>query len=169
MARSRVVDVDRGYARVLRTLQHLHGGGVYVGIRQEKGSEVEEGDDLNLAQIAAVNEFGSSDGHVPERSFLRSTVDENKERYFSQMVKDLGSTVDGDVMFSEQQVLKRMGLRAVADVQKKITELQDPPNAPSTIKRKGSSNPLIDTGRMRQSIDYEIRTGPQEDVVSEEG
>ncbi len=31
------------------------------------------------------------------------------------------------------------------------------PNAPSTVERKGSSSPLIDTGRMVQSVRYEIK------------
>ena len=43
---------------------------VLVGIRQ--GREAEDGQ--SLALIAAVNEFGH--GHIPERSFLRSTVEQ---------------------------------------------------------------------------------------------
>ena len=30
------------------------------------------------------------------------------------------------------------------------------PNAPNTIKQKGSSQPLIDTGRMRNSVSHKV-------------
>jgi len=41
-------------------------------------------------------------------------------------------------------------------VQEYMTNLKSPANAPSTIKRKGSANPLIDTGQQRQSVTYSI-------------
>jgi hypothetical protein len=41
------------------------------------------------------------------------------------------------------------------DVRKAIRDLDSPPNAESTIKAKGSSNPLIDTGQMINSIRWE--------------
>ena len=35
--------------------------------------------------------------------------------------------------------------------------------APSTIKRKGSAQPLVDTGALRQSITYIIRPKDKEE------
>ena len=42
-------------------------------------------------------------------------------------------------------------------IQESITEGAWEPNAPSTVAKKKSSKPLIDTGRMRQSVNYIIR------------
>ena len=42
-------------------------------------------------------------------------------------------------------------------IQRKIVDGTFEPNAPSTIRKKGSSRPLIDTGRMRQSVNFIIR------------
>ena len=42
-------------------------------------------------------------------------------------------------------------------VQKTIKEGSFVPNAPSTIRKKGSDKPLIDTGRLRQSVNYHIK------------
>lgn len=42
-------------------------------------------------------------------------------------------------------------------VQEKIESGSYEPNAPSTIRKKKSDKPLIDTGRMRQSVKYVIR------------
>ena len=49
-----------------------------------------------------------------------------------------------------------LGESAQADVQQKITDLREPPNAASTIAQKGSSNPLIDSRAMVQNV----RWGP---------
>ena len=126
---------------------------VVVGIRQEAGAQVVDGE-FTLAEIAAVNEYGSEDGHIPERSFLRSTYDEGRERYAGLAQQAVTDHVDGrrDI----RQGLERLGMVGVADVQERIRRGIPPANAPSTIARKGSDKPLIDTGRLRQSIDYVV-------------
>lgn len=158
MARSTVTDTDMGYAAMVREFKRLaNGKHVVIGIRGDKGAVKEEGAALSVVEYAAVNEFGSSDGRVPERPFMRSTFDENKAKYASELKKGVGSILDGSSTLDV--VLGRLGLRVQGDIQKKIAEGTGlpPPNAPLTIARKGSSHTLIDTGRMRQSIDFEVR------------
>lgn len=140
-----VEDVDLGMDRLIADLLGLGVAEVYVGVRS--------GPEGDLATIAAANEFGTSDGHVPERSFLRSTVDEKRGEYAEDLAKVVDDIIDGR---GARPGLSRIGVRAKADVQRKIRALRTPPNAASTVKQKGSSNPLIDTGRLRQSIDYEL-------------
>jgi len=50
-----------------------------------------------------------------------------------------------------EQELGKVGLLAQSQVRAKITAIKSPPNAQSTIDKKGSSNPLIDTGQMRHT------------------
>lgn len=156
---AKVQDIDRGYRRLLQEFGKLGESQVLVGIRSEAGGEVPEGSDLNLAQIAAVNEFGSVDppDRPPERSFLRSTMDNNAKAYADMVGDVVGKAIDGRQ--SLDKGLGLLGARAVGDVQQTMRNLDTPPNAPSTIARKGSDNPLIDTGRLRQSIDWEVRSG----------
>ena len=40
-----------------------------------------------------------------------------------------------------------------------ITEIKNPPNAAGTISAKGSANPLMDTGLMRQSVTWAVADG----------
>lgn len=91
---------------------------------------------------------------IPERSFLRSAFDEhNREwtRFANEMIpRVLAGALSVDALFD------RLGQRMVADVQAKIRSISSPPNAPITRENKGSSNPLIDSGRMRQSITYKV-------------
>lgn len=153
---SGVTDKDLGYKRTMQALAVLSGQGevprVMVGVR---GTAPPAEDGTPMVIIAATNEFGSSDGHVPERSFLRSTADENRERYALLIQRVVVRTLDGHDLATE---LGRVGAIAVGDVQKKISTGPFLVNAPSTIARKGKGKgPLIDTGRLRQSIDWEVR------------
>lgn len=154
-----VKDTDKGYRKAVRALRKASGTKhVVVGIRSAKGSEVAPGDDINLAGIAAVNEFGSEDGHVPERSFLRATFDAHKADYTKVVEDILPKILDGTSTVDKE--LGRLGLKVTGDVQKTIRAGVDPPNAPSTIKRKrGSTKPLVDTGRLIASVDHEVREG----------
>ena len=45
------------------------------------------------------------------------------------------------------------------EIQQSIRQLRTPPNSPLTIAMKGSSNPLINTGKLRNSVDFEIIKG----------
>lgn len=153
-----VTDKDLGYRDLMKRLGGMHSTQVLVGVRST-GHELAisdegiVGESLDLAEIAAINEFGSSDGHVPERSFLRATIDQHRAEYARELEVAVERMIDGA---PPALAYGRLGLRAVADVQARIRAHIPPPNAPSTIRRKGSSTPLIDTGRLIQSIDYTI-------------
>lgn len=148
---SKVTDTDTGYRRLMITLARFRGGGVFVGVPENAGTG--EGG-ATIAQIAAFNEFGTADGHVPERSFLRSTLIENRKKYETAFGRELGKLIDGKRKFRD--VLGAVGFLAERDVKRKIRSLREPANAASTIRQKGSSNPLIDTGRMRSAIRHVV-------------
>ena len=64
--------------------------------------------------------------------------------------------VDGKI--TGEAIADLIGLEAAADVVDKINAIQTPPNTDATILKKGSSNPLVDTGHLKQSIRHEVRT-----------
>ena len=51
-----------------------------------------------------------------------------------------------------EEVLKKTAVFMKGLVQETIKDGNFPANAPSTVKKKGSDKPLIDTGHMRQSV-----------------
>jgi len=57
------------------------------------------------------------------------------------------------------KLLNVLGLQVVGQIQQRITSLREPPNKPSTIRRKKTDNPLIDTGFLRSSTTFELRRG----------
>lgn len=110
------------------------------------------GDSSDLAVVAAANEFGTD--KIPERSFMRSTLRENTDKYNKGLQRGLEAVLDDKI--SAKQALDLVGIEVVKDVQAKIVELDSPANAEATIEKKGSSNPLVDTGRLLQSIKHEV-------------
>lgn len=152
-------DRDLGYHKVLDGLVRAQGTVTLVGIHEEEGAQEHPSDTAftgpTMAAIAASNEFGSEDGVVPERSYLRSTVDQHRERYADELQAAAEQVVDGKGDLQTGVAL--LGAIVEGDVKATITDLRDPPNAPATIERKGSSNPLIDTGHLRAVVRHEER------------
>jgi phage gpG-like protein len=125
----------------------------YVGVPASKNQRNDE-TGISNAEIAAAHEFGVP-GHIPERSFLRSTVEENKEKAAAFLAKNILETLltDGD----KTTPFALLGEKMAGEVKRKIQTGIDPALNPKTIERKGSSKPLIDTGQLLQSITYEVR------------
>lgn len=122
-----------------------------VRIGFQKGAATED-DGTDICDVAMWNELGTV--NIPSRPFLRNSVDENENKIKSFLKSKKNDIVNG---VSAEQILKEIGLFQKNLIQEKITEGDFTPNAPSTIKKKGSSKPLIDTGRMRQSVNYVIQ------------
>lgn len=114
-------------------------------------------DGTSLAMIAAVHEFGSADGRIPERSFLRPGINDNLERFRRLNFENLKRVAAGGMSLTN--ALGRLGEAGAAAVKLQITNGSYVSLKPATIKRKRSSKPLIDSGQLRQSITYRIAKG----------
>lgn len=135
--------------KLQKILKELADKEVRIGFQQGKATE-EDGTDV--CDIAAWNELGTV--NMPSRPFLRMSVDDNSDKINSFMSAQKRSIINGE---PADRILKKIGIFQKDLIQEKITEGSFAPNAPSTIKAKGSSKPLIDTGRMRQSVNFEIK------------
>lgn len=166
MAR-RVRDIDRGMRAAVRRVLRASRASVSIGVHGDSPSYVRgQSEPATGPQVAAFQEFGTLDMYgvseptrgragVPQRSYIRSTVDENLGLYRRIEANAVGRIVDGTM--EPKRAMGLIGEKVKADIQRKIVELDDPPNTEATIEAKGSSNPLIDTGQLRQSIQYKVR------------
>ena len=157
-----VTDTDKGYAELRRVLGKIRAERPYVvaGIRGQAGAQTYDSGDgkaISLVEVGAVHELGSRDGRIPERSFMRSTFDARRDDYERGFKRSLGRVVDGTADIDTE--LGRLGLVVAGDIQETIATLTDPPLAQVTIDRKGSSKPLIAEGRLKASVDSEVRRG----------
>lgn len=108
----------------------------------------------DLAYIAAVHEYGSRKKNIPERSFLRTAIDENRDKIFRLCVRMEKLATDGKM--NVEDVFKTLGIAIVDMVKKKISTITEPELKQKTIDRKHSSKPLIDTGQMRNSMQFKV-------------
>lgn len=155
MAKPRVIDRDLGFADVKRAMQESSAYSVKVGVLQSAGTyEDEHGKPVTVAQVAAWNEYGTSDGKVPSRPAFRLAADENRAKIAEAQSRLAQQVLDGKI--DTRTALGRLGLLVQGYVRKSIIDLRDPPNAPFTIKQKGSSNPLVDSGQLVQSVTWEV-------------
>ena len=138
---------------------------VVVGVTGKRGSAPHHGGQgETVVDIAAVHEFGSPAARIPERSFIRHTIDQKQDAYRTQILNAFRSTVlyaatKGAWRPETSVALKRFGLRVEGDIKKRIAEGIPPPLSPVTIAKKGSTKALIDTGQLRASIASELRKG----------
>lgn len=109
--------------------------------------ETENDDGAYVAHVAYAHEYGND---VPRRPFFSNAVTKG-EALFSDVFKEVlrrGGSIE--------QAFDQVGQVVSDAVKQSITELDTPPNSEETIARKGSSNPLIDTGHMRDSVTWQV-------------
>ena len=135
-----------------RLRQRLVGDNRVVNVGVPEGKREEDG--TPVAMIAAVHEFGSPSQGIPERPFLRVAVQRNRQKYVRLNRINLVKMLRGQA--TVEQALGQLGEMAKGDVQTEIRSGEFTPLKEATIKRKGSSRPLIDTGQMVQSIAWEL-------------
>lgn len=111
--------------------------------------------DLTNAELLAIHEFGAPRAGIPERAPVRTAFDQH-ERAWQALAAKLLKAVIAERLAPEQ-ALGLLGERAVADMRTTIRAGLPPPLQPATVRRKGSTTPLIDTGRLLQAIAWEIR------------
>lgn len=87
---------------------------------------------------------------IPERSFLRTGHDENVNRVITQTERAIGQILTGKM--SVDDMLDVYGEQMATAIKKYMRDLSTPVNHPYTVESKGSSNPLVDTGGLVESI-----------------
>ena len=128
------------------------------GKNNESVSANDYDDGPTIAEVAAWNEFGTK--HIPERPFLRQSVDKNISTIKAMCAAQLKEMADGKA--DADKAIRAIGALQVGLIQYEIIEGDFVDNSLSTKKIKGGSvtaqtTPLIDTGRMRQSVHYVIK------------
>ena len=164
----KVKDVNRT-KNLVNELNKIMNRRIKIGIFSESGSDV--------LIIASVNEFGVSikvtekmrrylhanglhlrnstnNIKIPERAFIRRGYDRRK----ANILKFAESRIIDVYNFriSGEQYLNGLGEYVTGQIRDFLTRMRTPPNHPYTIEKKGSSNPLINTGRLRESITFKI-------------
>ena len=138
-----------GLKKLDKELKYLQSHAVKVGVL---GNGSNNG--VSIQEYAIYNEYGTS--HIPKRPFFRLSVGTaNAQKEIKEYMKSqVDRIVEGEI--TGQQAYENLGTFVVQKIKKTIASGNFAPLDPKTIKRKGHSNPLIDTHSLYESIDYEI-------------
>lgn len=158
--------VKNDFPKVQKELKILNGSGVEVGVL--KGEH---------AWLAGIHEYGctikvtpkmrawlhyqgvhlkksTTEIHIPERSFIRAGYDQNRDAVLDKANKCLADVTAGKM--TARGCYQATGLELSSKIRDYAVDLQDPPNSGFTVARKGSSNPLVDTGAMIGGIGWRV-------------
>lgn len=118
-----------------------------------------ENDNLPVAQVAKWQEEGTE--NIPMRPFMRAGFmikNVEKEGWITAEVKQMLDAVAMGRM-TWNQLYHKLGPVMVKIMQKEIEMWPIPMNAPLTVELKGFNDPLIDTGKMLDSVEYRVADG----------
>jgi hypothetical protein len=134
-----------------------------------------------VAMIAAIQEFGAPAAGIPPRPFFRNMIAKHQDEWPDGFATQLRET-----NFDVKATFDRTGAAIAGQLRQSIVDTNDPPLSPITLmirKMKGegktitraslgeaarrvaagestggvSSKPLVETGHLLQSVDYEVK------------
>lgn len=139
----------------------------------DSGDE-DEASEISMLELAAIHEFGAPAAGIPERSFLRATIDGKRDEVNKAIEELVGKEVERllggaegkDVSEAQadaaaKRALGKLGLQLVAMIRATIRNREtvgpeDQALKQETIDRKGSSLPLVDTGQLINAVDWAL-------------
>lgn len=158
---SGVIVRDLGMNAWIRRWKKLHQTAwVQVGIQGPEALQQHgESAGKTNVEIAVAHEFGVPKTNLPQRSFIRTPVSDNADKYQRMIKKQTDAYLAGKI--SLEVGLGRIGLQAVTDIRNAIKKRIPPPLKQRTIDRKSENNetPLIDTRQMMRAVTYAVVIG----------
>ena len=177
-----LITVDR-MKQVVRDISALVRQDLLVGIpgeTTERKSGPSEPKAMNNATLGYIHEFGSPAANIPARPFLMPGIEEAQDKIEARLRKAAQVALEGRGDQAIVDALAVVGLVAQAAVKDKINSGDFAPLSDTTLRlraakgRKGAQDeldsraagnapgtadakPLIDTGQLRNSINFVIR------------
>lgn len=153
-----------GFPSMIKSLKMIDGSAVEVGVL--KGEH---------AWLAGIHEYGcnievtpkmrawfhyqgvhlsknTTHIHIPERSFLRTGYDKNRDEVMNKAQRILADVTAGRM--SANGFHQAVGMELSSKIKDYAVGLGSPANSGFTTGRKGSSNPLVDSGAMIGGITW---------------
>lgn len=108
-------------------------------------------DGQSVADVALIQNFGAPAAGIPPRPFFSNMV-EDKRAGWPEKARRLLKHTGGD----PDAALALMGEGIAGQLRQSIVDTNEPPLKPATIRKKGFAKPLVDTGLMLGSVDWEL-------------
>ena len=163
--------IDHGWNKLVAEIKKLDGSRTHVGWFGRGGDP-----STDVAARAIVNEHGATIRvtkkmrgflagalgiylkkstrviRIPARPFMAKTIALFKRKLSERMAIEYNNLLNGKQ--GAKKTLSRLGEYWVGRIKFTILRVKFKSNHPATIKKKGSSRPLVDTGQMINSTDH---------------
>lgn len=156
---ARVTITDRGLTKLRGDLEELRRLSIRAGIQGDDASARHPSGDLTVGEVAALQEYGSDDGRIPARPFLRHTSESSAAKMREALRSAVSDVIDGRA--EPADAFAKVGEELRLEIVKTIDRASEwaQPLAASTVKRKGHDRPLRDTDEMRDSVSFVVVDG----------
>lgn len=105
-----------------------------------------------VAMVAAIQNWGAPARGVPPRPFFSNMISDKQNEWPGAIANLLKAN-----NFDARKTLGQAGKIIAGQLRESIIKTNAPVLKPATIKRKGFPKPLVDTGHMLKSVDYEVK------------
>lgn len=150
-----VKNKDNGVAELLRKIDDMQRGEVFVGVTEEAGVHLNSKTGMTVLEIATIHEFGL--GRNPVRSFIRDWQARFEPTSKRRIAEEWEKVVARKQ--SASQALNKLGKEFLLSCRQNFETYPFAPNAPRTIQKKGFDKPLFETGQLYSSLTYRIILG----------
>jgi len=151
---------DRGWNKIKKMLsRNVNGKAASVGWQ---GSEAgQDHDGTTNVELAAVHEFGSKDGKIPERKLMRATLEQHAEKYSKEEAEILkkaleGKDIDGLLLLLGEMFKADMFETVNGHKLRQIADWADSTKARKEQQGKSGDPILRDTGQLMDAIGVEV-------------
>lgn len=148
--------------RVIKSLERLSNfGNINIEVGWIQAGQKHRKTDLNMAQLAYVlmhgatitNKKTGSIVKIPPRPIFDVVVKKKGNEWVKEAQQLAQEILVGKIGDAEAKEV--LGALMADDIKGVMNDKKNwIPNAPSTARRKGKNTPLIDTGELRDAIDY---------------
>lgn len=159
-----IVEEARNFQRMMNTLNKMMENEVYVGIADDTTEREADKTGITNAELLFIHTNGSPVNNIPPRPVIEPAIHNDKDRLADMMKKAAQLFMEGRDEEAIKQ-LQRVGMRGQNVSRQWFVDEKNgwPPNAPAVRAakiKKGSTDPkpLIDTGELRKSITYFVKT-----------
>ena len=149
--------IDEVVLKVQTASQAVAKAGVFGNAQYNNG--------VSVGMVANVQEFGLPSKNIPPRSFMRTTVAEQRSKW-AKIAESYAR--NGEVTSTMGVAMMRaIGAIAEGDIKSKIASIQEPPLSPRTVAARARkradktitstlTKPLVDTGLLLSSIHHVV-------------
>ena len=173
----------KNLAAVLESVRTILDAEVLVGVpadKTERNDEDGKPSPISNAGLAYVHDQGAPEVGIPQREFMRPGIADAEDEITKRLGSAMRAAMNGNALVAEQ-AMHQVGLVAQTAIRKKIDDGIPPPLSEYTLRKRAErgrrgamteldrrargldpsmvfARPLIDTGEMRKSITYAIRS-----------